>query len=204
MFFKTPKKRFLAQKNVRFISFFFKRSKEANRMIGSNFTRPPFSSACKALWGDDAIWFLALAACAQFRFFFIENNKLRVVTCRSDRDVYSALSAWPWLLFQGRSWRKTRGFRERRSFVISIFDHWKSTDRFFFVCLWKMNSHAKWSWMCVLQRTLFFVKAGGRLVTLHWIFFKTHFLIFDFDGDPGTIKVHDAYIRLAWWFARFW
>ena len=70
MFFKTPKKRFLAQKNVRFLSSFFNRAKEANRMIGSNFTRPPFSSACKAPWGDDAIWFLALAACAQFRFFY--------------------------------------------------------------------------------------------------------------------------------------
>ena len=74
MFFKTPPKKILAQKNVRFFSFFFNRSKEANRMIGSNFTRPPFSSACKALWGDDAIWFLALAACAQFRFFLLKTT----------------------------------------------------------------------------------------------------------------------------------
>ena len=86
------------------------------------------------------------------------------MTCRSDRDVYSALSAWPWLLFQGRSWRKTRGFRERRSFVISIFEHWKSTDRFFFVCLWKMNSHAKWSWMCVLCcKQLFFCQSWWKV-----------------------------------------
>ena len=32
--------------------------------------------------------------------------------------------------------------------------------------------------MCVLQRTPFFLKDGGRFVTLHLLFFKYHFLIF--------------------------
>ena len=68
---RPQKKVILAQKNVRsFSSFFFYRSKEAKRMIGSNFTRPPFSSACKALWGDDVIWLLTMAACTQFWCFY--------------------------------------------------------------------------------------------------------------------------------------
>ena len=38
-----------------------------------------------------------------------------------------------------------------------------------------------------------FVKAGGRFVTLHLVFFKTHSLIFFyFDGEPGTMKINDA------------
>ena len=58
-----------------------------------NFPHPPLLSECKALWGDDVIRLLALAAWTQFCFFFVKNNKLRVVTCRGDRDVYLALSA---------------------------------------------------------------------------------------------------------------
>ena len=187
MFFKTPKKRFLAQKNVRFLSSFFNRAKEAKRMIGSSFTRPPFSSACKALWGDDAISFLALAVCAQFRFFYWKQQ----ASCRD-------LQKRSWCLFgfislslstlPTKKLKKNPVFRERRSFVISIFQHWKSTDRFFLVCLWKMNSHAKWSWMCVLQKTLFFVKAGGRFVTLHWIFFQNSLFNFLFRWRARNYK----------------
>ena len=33
--------------------------------------------------------------------YFVENNKLRVVTCRSDRDDYSAISAWAWVYSSG-------------------------------------------------------------------------------------------------------
>ena len=53
--------------------------------------------------------------------------------------------------------------------------------------------------VCCAAKNSFFVKAGGRFVTLHFIIFKTHFLIFYIDGEPGTMKVHDTYTRLAWW-----
>ena len=52
---------------------------------------------------------------------------------------------------------------------------------------------------CAPKNSFFFVKAGGRFVTLHLIIFKSHFLIFYIDGEPGTMKVHDTYTRLAWW-----
>ena len=53
-------KRLFVQKNVRFlVSLFFCHSKEAKRNTGSNFPRPSFSPACKALLGDGVIWLLA-------------------------------------------------------------------------------------------------------------------------------------------------
>ena len=36
------------------------------------------------------------------------------MTCRSDRHVYSALSAWGWVLFQWRSWRRLGRFRRKK------------------------------------------------------------------------------------------
>ena len=50
MLFKIQKGDFSHRKMFVFFSYFvFCRSKEAKRMTGSNFPRPPFSSACKAL-----------------------------------------------------------------------------------------------------------------------------------------------------------
>ena len=36
------------------------------------------------------------------------------MTCRSDRHVYSALSAWGWVLFQWRSWGRLGRFRRKK------------------------------------------------------------------------------------------
>ena len=50
MFFKILKGDFSRGKMFVFFCYFvFCRSKEAKRMTGSHFPRPPFSSACKAL-----------------------------------------------------------------------------------------------------------------------------------------------------------
>ena len=49
------------------------------------------------------------------------------MTCRRDRDVYLALSA-----SSEEAEERTRGFRGGRSFVMSIFEHWKSPDGLFF------------------------------------------------------------------------
>jgi len=169
MFFKTQKKRFLAQKNVRSLSSFFLPFRRGQK---NDWFKLYSSDIFLGVQGSLGLWrnMVAYYGCLHAILVFLLKTT-SFVTCRSDRDVYSALSAWPWLLFQWRSWRRSPGFRGGRSFVISIFEYWMSTDIFFLVCLWKMNSHAKWSWMCVLQRTLFFVKAGGRFVTLHRIFF---------------------------------
>ena len=93
------------------------------------------------------------------------------MTCRSDLDVYSALLAWGWVLFQWRSWRRLGGFREGRSFVMSIFEHWKTGDGFFLLCLLKMYSHVKWKWMCDKKNSLFCQR--------QWkiCYFTSHFLI---------------------------
>ena len=53
-----------------------------------------------------------------------------------------------------------------------------------------MSSHTRMN-VCAAKNSCF-VKAGGRFVTLHLVFFKTHSLIFYFDGEPGTMKNHDA------------
>ena len=47
---------------------------------------------------------------------FVDNNKLRVVTCRGDRNVYSALSTWAWVLFQWRRAKKNPWIQERKKF----------------------------------------------------------------------------------------
>ena len=49
MFLRCPQEKIFGAEKRSFISSFFYRSKEAKRMTGSNFARPPFSSACKAL-----------------------------------------------------------------------------------------------------------------------------------------------------------
>ena len=50
MLFKIPKGYFSHRKRFFFFGYFCRRSKEAYRMTGSNFSRLQFSSACKALW----------------------------------------------------------------------------------------------------------------------------------------------------------
>ena len=58
---------------------------------------------------------------------------------------------------------------------------------------------------CVYCKELSFLsKLVEGLLLYTGYFFKTHFLIFYFDGELGTIKVHVAYVRLARWFDRCW
>ena len=68
--------------------------------------------------------------------------------------------------------RRTRGFMGVRSFVISSYEHWKSPDGFFLVYLWKTSSHTRWTWMCVLQRTLVLSKLVEGLLLYTWYFLK--------------------------------
>ena len=88
MLFKIPKGYFSHKKCSFFSLLFLPFKKEAYRMTGSNFSRLQFSSACKALW------VMTYNGCRTQFAIFVENNKLWVVTCRSDRDDYLALSAW--------------------------------------------------------------------------------------------------------------
>ena len=88
MLFKIPKGYFSHKKCSFFWLLFLPFKKEAYRMTGSNFSRLQFSSACKALW------VMTYNGCRTQFAVFVENNKLCVVTCRSDRDDYLALSAW--------------------------------------------------------------------------------------------------------------
>ena len=66
MLFKIPKEIFPTEKySFSKVTFFFA-VQEAYRMTVLNFPHPPFSSACKALWGDDVIRLLAMTAWRQF------------------------------------------------------------------------------------------------------------------------------------------
>ena len=127
-------------KNIRFLwLIFFCCSKEAYRMTGSNFQRLPFSSACKALWGNDETWWPD----AILLFCWKQQASRRDLQKRS-WWLFSHISLSLSILLRWRSWRRNRG---RRSFAMSIFEHCKSPIGFFLVCLWKIYSHAKWSWM---------------------------------------------------------
>ena len=187
MFFKTPPKKILAQKNVRFFSFFFNRSKEANRMIGSNFTRPPFSSACNALWGDEVIWLLTMAACTQFWCFYWKHE----ASCRDlqKRSWYlfsfisltlttlptKKLKKNPWI--QGN--KKFRNFNLRAlkvnwQILLGVFVKDEQS------CQVKLNVYA------VKNSPLTKLVEGLLLFTGY--FFKTHFLIFLFRWRARNYK----------------
>ena len=137
---------------------------------GSNFLCPPFWSARKALWGDDARWLIGRIS----GNFLV--SKLHVVTWS---DVYSAESAWTHVVFQWERWRRTNqsGEEEVASFESSrVENRW--TD--ILVRLWNvchsMWSNAMWSWRYLLQRThVFLLNYGGRFVISDLISFESHF-----------------------------
>ena len=116
--------RFLAQKNARFLWLLFLPFKRGLKNDGFELLA---SAIFIGVQGSLGWWHNMVAG--RNSAVFVENNKLRLVTCRSDRDDYLALSAWAWVLFQWRSWRRTRWF----------FEHWKSPDGFYLVCLWKVK-----------------------------------------------------------------
>ena len=123
------------------------------------------------------------------------------MTCRSDRDIYSALSAWPWLLFQWRSWRRTRGFRGGRSFVISIFDRALKVNGQILLGVFvkdEQSCQVKLNVCAVLQTTLFLSKLveGLLLYTwyFYWLFILTCYITFKLPFIPAFFGEHVCFI----------
>ena len=156
-------------------------------MIGSNFTRPPFSSACNALWGDDVIWLLTMAACTQFWCFYWKHE----ASCRDlqKRSWYlfsfisltlttlptKKLKKNPWI--QGN--KKFRNFNLRAlkvnwQILLGVFVKDEQS------CQVKLNVYA------VKNSPLTKLVEGLLLFTGY--FFKTHFLIFLFRWRARNYK----------------
>ena len=140
--------------------FLFGLSREALK-TSSNFPRLPFWSARKALRGDDVKWLLVQVVLTHmFWSSFCKQT--------SYRD-FKTMSIQPYQLEpehssseQGEEEEIDSGEEE-----VSSLDYSRLESRWTDLSwceMWEILCDAKWSWMCLLQRTSFFVTTGGRFV----------------------------------------
>ena len=104
--------------------------------------------------------------------------------------------------------KEPRGFRRGRSFVMSIFEHWEWPDAFFLVSTRHQNSNSPiqdyvhpddqtqptflLGVYSHFKRSGMFCRSQWKVCCFKLDIFQTHFLIFYFNGELGTMKVHDA------------
>ena len=70
---------------------------------------------------------------------------------------------------------------------MSIFEHWKSPDGFFSVFVKDIQSfQVNWNVRAAKSQSQW------KVCYFTLDFFKTHFSVFYFYGEPGTMKLHDA------------